>query len=168
MFRQTARLAILCTLGLSGCNTSARYVTTTSTCGIVAIPSKTDAWPYYYRKQAEELIQAKCPDGYVIEREEEFVPSANQLRRRSDGSTESVGLFDKTEWRIYYRRKDAPEGASAALLAQPPPKASPWAVQQAVGLTPVVTPLANTPGVNMQVPGVPLGRPTGVLPSNQQ
>jgi hypothetical protein len=167
MFRKTARFAILFALGLSGCTTGARYVTTTSTCGIVAIPSNSDKWPNYYRKQAEELLQAKCPDGYVIELEEEFIPGANQRKRRSDGSTETTGFFDHTEWRIYYRRKDAPEGATTALMVHPPPVAAPLGVQQAVGLTPVVMPLGNTPGVNYSMPGMP-PRPTGVVPASQQ
>jgi hypothetical protein len=166
MFRQIARLAILAALGLSGCNTSARYVTTTSACGVVAIPKNTNAWPDYYRKQAEELMQAKCPEGYVVEYEDEFIPGANKNKHRSDGSTESTWLFETTEYRIYYRRKDAPEGASIALLPLPPATATPSIARQPVGLTPVSTPLANTPGVNMQSPLVPTNRPGPVMPAS--
>jgi hypothetical protein len=167
MRRQIAGLAILCMLGLTGCSTSARYVTSTSNCGIIAIPTNTDKWPFYYHKQAEELMLAKCPQGYVIEHEEEFIPGANKAKRRSDGSSESAGLFSGSEWRIYYRRKDAPEGVTTALMAQPAPRGLPLPATQTVGLTPVTTPLANTPGVNMTTPGVPLGRSSGVVPASQ-
>ena len=158
MFRHIGRLAVLCTVALSGCMTGARYVTTTSTAGIVAIPSNTDLWPNYYRKQAEELLQAKCPDGYVIEHEEQFIPGVDQRHRRSDGSVQTAGFFDQAEWRIYYRRKDAPEGTTAALMPVVPPAALPTGVQP-VSLTPVVMPLGKTPGVDMATPGVPQGRP---------
>jgi hypothetical protein len=160
MLRQIGRLVICCSLGLAGCATGARYVTATSTCGIVAIPSNTDKWPNYYRKQAEDLLQAKCPDGYVIEREEEFIPGANQRRRKTDGSAEAAGIFDQAEWRIYYRRKDAPEGSTTALLVHPPAVEQPLPGQHPVQLTPAVAPLANMPGVNFMVPGAPLTRPT--------
>jgi hypothetical protein len=161
MFRHIGRIAVLCTVALAGCMSGARYVTTTSSTGIVAIPSNSDLWPNYYRKQAEELLQAKCPDGYVIEHEEQFIPGADQRRRRSDGSIQTAGFFDQAEWRIYYRRKDAPEGSTTALMATPTPAASPLGIQP-VGLTPVVMPLAKTPGVEMARPGVPQGRP-GVI-----
>jgi hypothetical protein len=169
MFRETARFAVLCSiLWLSGCATGARCVTSTSTCGIVAIPNKSNEWPNYYHKQAEDLIQAKCPDGYVIELEEEFIPGANLRRHKSDGSLESAGFFDQTEWRIYYRRKDAPEGATTALMVHPlPPGSAPAGVQQAVGLTPVVTPLGKSPGFNVPMPGMP-PRPNDVIPASQQ
>jgi hypothetical protein len=165
MLRFIAPLLIVGTLALSGCATGARCVTATSTCGIVAIPSNTDLWPNYYRKQAEDLLQAKCPDGYVIEREEEFVPGANRTRHKSDGSAEPPGFFDQTEWRIYYRRKDAPEGSTTALMAHPPATPPRGDIQQAVGLTPVVTPLGNMPGVNYSTPGVTTGRSPVAIPS---
>jgi hypothetical protein len=41
--------------------------------GVVAIPANTNAWPYYYRDKAIELIESESPGGYDIVREEEAV-----------------------------------------------------------------------------------------------
>ena len=109
---------------LAGCN-SARYVTVTSEGGVVAIPDNSNNWPSYNHKHAEELIQAKCPGGYVIEREEEVVVGSNQY---TDTTTKTKGdpllaalriapvteetqqhttSSDIKEWRLYYHRADA-------------------------------------------------------------
>src|SRR5262245_29994072 len=41
--------------------------------GIVAIPDSTDSWPSRNMRRAKELMARQCPNGYVIEREEEVV-----------------------------------------------------------------------------------------------
>ena len=134
MSRQVSLLALLCVsgiAGMSGCN-SARYVTVDSTGGVVAIPSNSNSWPTYNHRHAEELIQAKCPGGYVIDREEEFVTGTTEY---VDSTTNTKGdqmlaalriapvtqetqqrttTSNQTEWRIYYHRKDAPMPAAGA------------------------------------------------------
>jgi hypothetical protein len=59
-------------LAAVGCQ-SARFVQTQASGGVVAIPSNTNSWPNYHRDHALELIAKKCPNGYVIDREEEVV-----------------------------------------------------------------------------------------------
>jgi hypothetical protein len=131
---------------LAGCSTGARYVTTTNSAGVVAIPSNTDDWPYHYRKQAEELMQAKCPGGYVIEREETCVEC-------------------NKEWRIYFRRSDADTGASLALAVKPATAAQPWNLRQPIALTPVVTPVQMTATPQTFAPNILSNRPGGIPPS---
>lgn len=39
--------------------------------GIVSIPTNTNRWPTFNRKNAEELMTRACPEGFVIESEGE-------------------------------------------------------------------------------------------------
>ena len=127
MSRQLSRVALWCVCGLaglSGCN-SARYVTVDNSGGIVAIPDNSNKWPSYNHRHAEELMQAKCPGGYVIDREEEVVTGTTQYtdtttNTRGDPLLAAIRVApvtqdtqqkttstNQTEWRIYYHRKDA-------------------------------------------------------------
>jgi hypothetical protein len=65
-------LAVVAVVSVGGC-AKARMVEVTQDGGVVAIPSNTNRWPNYYRNQAEELMKQKCPDGFEIVEEEEFV-----------------------------------------------------------------------------------------------
>lgn len=103
-----------------GCE-SARLVHSDSQGGCVAIPSNYNGWPCHYRDEAEKLMRQKCPQGYVIEREEEVVvgqtstthtdrEGANQELGRNSGLTlnsertrQRTEVQDKTEWRIWFR-----------------------------------------------------------------
>jgi hypothetical protein len=123
---------------LCGC-TNARYITVDPTGGVVAIPSNSNAWPTYNRDKAEELMRQKCPQGYVIDREQEVVVGQTHLTNTNTETSgnatlaalhiapvtqethETVTSKDQTEWRIWFHAKDAP-----ALAAEP--------VQQAGGL----------------------------------
>lgn len=128
MSRRT-RLAVCCAAALAlltGCN-NARYVTVNSQGGVVAIPDNSNHWPDYNRRHAEELMQAKCPGGYVIDREEEVVVGTHQY---TDTTSEKKGdpllaalqvapmredvhehtsSTNVTEWRITYHKADAPK-----------------------------------------------------------
>jgi hypothetical protein len=67
------RAAILCFVAtLVGCQ-SARLVEVRSDGGVVAIPNNSNTWPFYYRDKAEAMLKQKCPNGYVIDHEEEVV-----------------------------------------------------------------------------------------------
>jgi hypothetical protein len=167
-----ARLALLVMaglLGLNGCASSARYVTKSSNGGIIAIPANTNSWPGYYHNQAEELMKAQFPDGYVVEHVDEFVTGTTQYtdtttNRNSVAVLTDLGIApekvnqhqttsyqNNTEWRIYYRRKDAPAGSSPPALL--PAGTAAAVVQPVVGLTPVgdlpttPQPLLSTPGM---------------------
>jgi hypothetical protein len=165
MFRQVSRLALLCACGfggLTGCN-SARYVTIESTGGVVAIPSNTNFWPTFNRRHAEELMQARCPAGYVIEREEEVVVGTTQsvdttTNTKGDATLAALRIApvtqetqqkttsqNMTEWRIYYRRKDAAVVSSAA---------------------PVQPAAAVNPAAGVNPAGPPRGNPVPVSPGN--
>ncbi len=192
MFRQIVQIAGLCTAGLaglSGCSTEARYVTVNNSGGVVAIPSDTNDWPTHYRKQAEDLMQARCPGGYVIEDQGPYIisshhttsatsgdpmqaapPGTPMAQRNRDGSIYS----DKTEWRIYFRRVDAPPGSALALKPLPQTEVAPIVpVLRAVTLTPTGTPLQTLPtplavGPNLMPTPINGGRPPGLpgMPDN--
>jgi hypothetical protein len=122
-----AQLGLCCSLllALAGCST-ARLVTADATGGVVAIPKNTNSWPNYNRDQAAELMRQQCPRGYVIEREEESNRGTTQqaltdpqtkedrlgaaLQSSSPYSQQAVRttVGDRSEWRIYFRAKEAP------------------------------------------------------------
>jgi hypothetical protein len=186
MSRQLVYLAVLCMVAsLSGCATGARYVTTTSNAGVVAIPTNSNSWPHYYHKQAEDLMQAKCPEGYDIEKEGEFVTGATQQTTSTTNKTgdpllaalyiapvteknnQTTIVNEQTEWRIYYRKKGAPAGSGLALAApvgQAAPAPAP--LQSAVTLTPPGTPLPTLPTPLVVGPTTMTGPPNSTRPGN--
>src|SRR5215472_4112557 len=70
--RAAVLLVPLALAGLSGCG-GARYIVQDQDGGVVAIPSNTNYWPMHYRDEAEKLMKQKCPQGYIIDREQEVV-----------------------------------------------------------------------------------------------
>jgi hypothetical protein len=108
---------------LTGCGTSARYVVKENDGGIVSIPSNSNSWPGYNRREAEKLMMNHFPDGYEVVREEEAVvgqtSSTNVQESRSPivvgnkaipglettSTNATTSVRDHTEWRIYYRHK---------------------------------------------------------------
>jgi hypothetical protein len=114
-------------LGLTGCG-NARLVTVERNGGVVAIPDNSNAWPSYYRDKATALMRDKCPQGYVIDREEEVVVgttvNTNTRTESTPPPTVSLGgvvaiaqgpgqdrtetatsYHDQTEWRIWFHGK---------------------------------------------------------------
>jgi hypothetical protein len=122
MGRRLAGLFFLALLSITGCQT-ARFVSSDAHGGVIAIPNNSD----FCRKQAEELMAQKCPQGYVIDREEEVVvgqvTTANRTAdtdqvSRNIGKKKNVEVSnqitrtsytettqDKTEYRIYFHGK---------------------------------------------------------------
>ena len=98
---------------LSGC-ASARFVSKSPDCGVVAIPCDSNRWPTYNRDKAEALIRSQCPDGYeVVHEEEAVIGSVSHTSVNDNGSIHTAGstsgtidTTQKTEWRIHYRRKE--------------------------------------------------------------
>ena len=80
------------------CNGCARYTLLEADSGVIAIPANLPV----YRKQADKLMQERCPEGYVIEREEEIWRN-EEIR----------------EWRIYFRSKDPARITSAESQETP-------------------------------------------------
>src|SRR5258708_4542779 len=113
---------VLISIVLCGCG-HARYVTLDANGGVVAIPTNTDEWPCHYRVKAEEMMKMKCPQGYVIEREEEVVVgttrqtdthtdttghpllAALQVAPITEKTQETTSYHDQSEWRIWFRAK---------------------------------------------------------------
>ena len=123
--RQQLALCIgLAFTGATGCQ-SVRVVSTGESGGVIAIPANTDMWPFRYRSKAEALLAQKCPEGYIIELEEEFVTGQTtnvqenhrqderQISKRAsftvDSTNTTATTSDVKEWRIHYRKKTADE-----------------------------------------------------------
>jgi len=129
-----------------GCAGSARLVARDSNSGIVAVPENSNRWPTFYRKHAEEMMQANCPEGYTITREEEVVIGQTQHTLTStdrtgspllaalhidpinERSNQTTSYEDRKEWRIYFQGKGAEPAATGPAPAPPtstPPPPNP-------------------------------------------
>lgn len=141
---------------VSGCN-HARYVMKDQWGGVVAIPNNNNQWPSFNRKHAEELIAQQCPQGYVIEGENEVVVGQEShvqttvdpfLITPVGSETQLVSRRNITEWHIRYRAKDAP--SSVAPLALVPTG------QQPAPTNPKAGPIAVVSGTNLPLEPVPV------------
>ena len=127
------RLAVVTCLALTGgtgCQ-SVRVVNKSETGGVIAIPANTDMWPFRYRSKAEAMLAQQCPEGYIIELEEEFVTGQTtnvqedhrqddrQISKNAsftvDRSSTTATTSDVKEWRIYYRKNTAEDETEAAV-----------------------------------------------------
>jgi hypothetical protein len=116
-------LVVLLLVASTGCaSNAARTVLRDHDSGVVAIPKNTDAFPDYYRLQADELIQEHVGRAYEIDREEEYVlgpvtTNETQFNRRpiwnllvpwrlaeSATTTNTTSTHNQTEYRIHYRK----------------------------------------------------------------
>ena len=116
--------------GAAGCQ-SARYVLKEQDRGVVAIPVDSLNWPVDHGEEAQKLMIAHFPQGYIVEREEEVVVgevtryhenSNNHVEGKHgrvviqaggvSGYTETV---DKKERRISYRRATPAESRMQQL-----------------------------------------------------
>jgi hypothetical protein len=132
------RLGVICSvllLGLSGCCT-ARFVSVDGTSAVVAIPDDSNTWPTYNRQHAEELMQQKFPQGYVIDHEEEVVTGTIEQTRTNtqtrgspilaalkvapieEETNRSTAYIHQKEWRIWCHAQDAP--APPVVIPAPP------------------------------------------------
>jgi hypothetical protein len=103
-------------LGLVGCG-GARYVSQEPKGGIVAIPFHTNSWPSYYQDQAEKLMKAKCPNGYVIDVEGPVLigtAASEQASKNADKTDVAAAAswiarnppaVEDTEWQIKFHAK---------------------------------------------------------------
>jgi len=92
---------------LSSCAPTARLVVVDPAGGAVAIFRNTPA----YREKAEALMDKKCPGGYRIVREEEYVTGETVTRERNTGydkireevrTTDQKRTRSDVEWRIIF------------------------------------------------------------------
>ncbi len=122
------RTLALLVLFSAGCST-ARYVTKDEWGGVVAIPRDTNQWPNYFRKQAEELMQKQCPQGFVIENEGDLVVGEETIVQNGadpaspdyllGGQVQRVYKRPITEHHICFRAKNTPPGVKKFALQQP-------------------------------------------------
>ncbi|MCI0640557.1 MAG: hypothetical protein L0Y72_06440 [Gemmataceae bacterium] len=122
MQRVSIGLFLLIGAGIAGCSGTARHILQTPEGGVIALPANTEL----NRRKAEEMMTARFPEGYVIEREEEHVvgqittthDDARKLTEELDGAkkktagsldttltTRTTSTSNQTEYRITYRRR---------------------------------------------------------------
>ena len=108
--RRLYALLSLLTASVCGC-LAVRIVDETPVGGVVVMPNNSDQWPTYYRNRAQYLMKQKCPDGYVIVREEEFVdnPAARDGRKPYEhfeysGGIQRISSYEQKAYRIAFRR----------------------------------------------------------------
>jgi hypothetical protein len=104
-------------LGLIGCG-SAHYVSQDAKSGIIAIPYNTNTWPSYYHDEAEKMMKAKCPSGYVIDMEGPVLigSAATEAASRTTDKTNVMSqpnwalqhppAVEETEWQIKFHAKE--------------------------------------------------------------
>jgi hypothetical protein len=106
----SAALAVAAAAALAGCAAPARYVALEPGGGTVAIASNTPE----QHAQALALVASRCPQGYDIVREEEFVTGtevSNERRTEYDRTfdetrtSQNVRSRVRTEWRITFSCK---------------------------------------------------------------
>jgi hypothetical protein len=125
---------IVCAACTTGC-TSAHYVSKQADSGVVAIPSNTNAWPFHYRQEADELIRQHVGPDYEIVDERQVVTGVrvanNQQTQRDQtpnkknpnmpgervSTTDTTTTSNVTEWRITYARR----GSTVVMDALPRP-----------------------------------------------
>lgn len=117
--RATFWAALLLTV--AGC-AGARLVSFDAHGGCIAIPENSDGWPYYYHTSAEQIMRAKCPDGYRVLKEEKVVVGKSTTKKtRHDlkgdpllsdlfkdahaSATDDTEVHERTEWRIWFEKK---------------------------------------------------------------
>jgi hypothetical protein len=115
-------VAVMLLAAVSGCG-SARMLVSTPDGGVVAIPSNSNHWPFHYRQSAEKLMAQKCPNGYIIVREEEVVVGQKTLvSEQQTGPTSTVvtSTRPEKEYRITFQAKP-PVRPLPPIVAVPPP-----------------------------------------------
>jgi hypothetical protein len=112
-----------------GCLNEVRLLRDASDGGVVVIPTNSNQWPTYYRNRAEYLMHQKCPNGYAIDHEEEFVdnPAADDGRKpyehfEYDGGYRRISSYERKEYRITFHCAGAERGQRPPAKAK---KASP-------------------------------------------
>jgi hypothetical protein len=132
--RSLCVLFALTAAAVCGCF-AVRVVSETPEGGVVVMPNNSDQWPTYYRNRAEYLMKQRCPQGYVIVSEEQFVdnPAARDGRKphehfEYDGGYERISKYEQKSYRIVFRRAEAKGGPAAPARRQDdllPPKELP-------------------------------------------
>lgn len=115
-------LFLLLGSALAGGCAQVRLVRDTPDGGVIAIPNNTNEWPTYYRNRAMQLMQRKCPEGYVIVGEQATVdnPARRDGRKPNEdfeyeGAYIRLTTYNRKVYHILFR------SAAAAKDVPPPP-----------------------------------------------
>lgn len=145
-FRRLLPAALLLA-AVAGCG-SARLVRSSPDGGVVAIPSNSNSWPFYYRRDAEKLMAQQCPNGYKIVEEGEVVvgkkaATSESVDRDRTTTSKVTTVSDQKEWRITFRSLDASSPPVPGLVlpgvvsrTPPPPPPTPGLPSRPVPLVP--------------------------------
>lgn len=140
--RQLSLLGSLVLAGACGCM-ECRLLHETPEGGVVSIPNNSNQWPTYYRNRAEYLMHQKCPEGYVIDREEVVAdnPAAQDGRKpyehyEYNGAYERITKYLREEYHLTFHRV----GSGRRV---PPPSVAPGA---AIPTAPAAKPLSPAEG----------------------
>jgi hypothetical protein len=147
---------LLALVMIGGCS-QVRLIRETADGGVVSIPNNSNQWPTYYRNRAEYLMHQKCPEGYVIVREQvvEDNPAARDGRKPNEnfeynGAYQRITTYRREEYHITFRR------------AAPPMRPDPDAPRSAVPGVPPASP--RLPATKKDKNELPPPRP---LPPNE-
>lgn len=136
--RATARRAGLRLVGATilaaacGCAPGVHFVSQSPDGGVVALPNNSDQWPTYYRNRAAQLMKKRCPDGYVIDREEVVVekPARSGKQAPNDdeyyeynGALERISNYRRETYQITFHA--APPGGRRPKTDGPPQTVKP-------------------------------------------
>jgi hypothetical protein len=152
-------VAALCaglTAGVCGCS-NARMVRWDGTTGVVAIPHNDNTWPDKNREHAEELIKEKCPRGYTIVDEQEYVVGGTvdqSVARVGYMRVHETSYHPEKEWHITFRSADAPP---MTIMTPPPPGPA----------APMIVPARAVVPAAVVTPPTPVGLPPAPIPVDQ-
>src|SRR5262249_25336845 len=91
MKRGTVCVLLMCLTAAGGCMSQPRVVSMdreTGT-GVVAIPNGSDAWPFYYRREALALIEKQVGPNYKILNEGD-VPTGTRTENQQQTTTDQL------------------------------------------------------------------------------
>jgi hypothetical protein len=131
MKRGSVSALVLALAFAGGCASPAKYVEKRGDSGIVAIPANTDVWPSYNRRAALDLIQKHVGAFEILEEREVVVGQSTHNNQQVNSEqtfnreipflpaekqtiSNTTTQRDITEWRIVYRRLDAPRSIGGA------------------------------------------------------
>jgi hypothetical protein len=115
--------AALLLAAVAGCG-SARLIRSGPDGGVVAIPSNSNSWPFYYQDDARKLMAQQCPNGYAIVEQGEVVVGKKAMTSESTdrdrtATSRVTTVSDQKEWHITFRSLEAPSAVPPGPLPLP-------------------------------------------------
>ena len=169
--------------GLSGCATPAKVIQRDANSVVVAIPEKTNTWPWYYEDEAKKAAAAEMPDAVLVGHSR--VKVGEQMTNRQDttrrdinkekstigeitSSLSTTSVSDTYEYHLVFERmnkSDTPNFSKAKAPAPPIPDGAPLVTPVGGVIAPKEpTGRIDMPANDVRMPTPPPGSPTS-LPS---